>query len=150
MAVYTQKKSYNTRAHLSMIEITDDYKDALAGAYKTYGIRNGLITGFTTGGVAAITTLEWEPGIVKHDLREALDKLAPYLDETGRVIHYKHHDTWNDDNGSSHIKSLLLSPFVTVPVVDGELTLGPWQNLVLVECDVRDRHREVVFQVMGE
>lgn len=150
MPVYSEKRSYNTKAHLGMIEITDHFNETLAAAYDKHGILNGTITGFTTGGVAAITTLEWEPGIVKYDLREALDKLAPYLNEAGQVIHYKHHDTWNDDNGSSHVKSALLSPFVTVPVIDGQMTLGPWQNLVLVECDVRDRHREVVYQVMGE
>ena len=62
----------------------------------------------------------------------------------------QHHDTWHDDNGSSHIKALLLSPFITVPIVAGRMTLGPWQNLTLVECDTRDRVRDIVFQVMGE
>ena len=103
-----------------------------------------------TGGVAALTTLEFEPGLVGHDLKAALDVFSPYRDEKGRVIHYQHHDTWHDDNGSSHIKALLLSPFITVPIVAGRMTLGPWQNLTLVECDTRDRVRDIVFQVMGE
>lgn len=76
--------------------------------------------------------------------------IAPYRDEKGHVIHYRHHDTWHDDNGSSHIHSLILSPFITIPFVDGKITIGPWQNLTLVECDTRDREREIVFQVMGE
>ena len=97
-----------------------------------------------------MTTLEFEPGMVTKDLKEAMDVFSPYRDEKGRVIHYKHHDTWHDDNGSSHIKSAILSPFITIPFVDGKLTIGPWQNLTLVECDTRDRHREIVFQVMGE
>ena len=119
-------------------------------ACREKGISAGTVTGFTTGGVAALTTLEYEPGLVGHDLKAALDVFAPYRDEKGRVIHYRHHDTWHDDNGSSHIKALLLSPFITVPFTEGKLMLGPWQNLTLVECDTRDRVRDIVFQVMGE
>ena len=104
----------------------------------------------TTGGVAALTTLEFEPGLVKHDVRKAMQRIAPYRDEKGNVLHYRHHETWHDDNGSSHIHSLILSSFITVPFVDGKITIGPWQNLTLVECDTRDRDRDIVFQVMGE
>ena len=75
---------------------------------------------------------------------------SPYLDEKGRVVPYWHHETWHDDNGSSHIKAALLSPFITVPFVNGKITVGPWQNLTLIECDTRDRVRDIVFQVMGE
>ena len=79
-----------------------------------------------------------------------MDVFSPYRDETGAVIHYHHHDTWHDDNGSSHIKAALLSPFIVIPFVNGEITIGPWQNLTLVECDTRNRVRDIVFQVMGE
>lgn len=144
--VYTEQKTYKTRAHMGMIDVTNDFRHAV----RQSGLQNGIITGFTTGGVAGLTTLEFEPGMVTHDLKAAMDIFSPYQDETGRVIHYKHHDTWHDDNGSSHIKAALLSPFITVPFVDGEITVGPWQNLTLVECDTRDRVRDVVYQVMGE
>jgi secondary thiamine-phosphate synthase enzyme len=150
MAVYTVKKTYHTKAHMGMMDITQDFQDAINQAAQKLNIQNGIITGFTTGGVAGLTTLEFEPGIVHHDLKAAMDIFSPYTDETGRVIHYKHHDTWHDDNGSSHIKAALLSPFITIPFVEGKLTIGPWQNLTLIECDTRDRTREVVFQVMGE
>ena len=100
--------------------------------------------------VAGLTTLEFEPGMVNHDLKAALDVFSPYLDEKGHVVPYRHHETWHDDNGSSHIKAALLSPFITVPFVDGKITVGPWQNLTLVECDTRNRVRDIVFQVMGE
>lgn len=150
MAVYTVFKEYHTGAHMSMIDITGDFRAALKEACDATGISAGIITGFTTGGVAALTTLEFEPGMVTKDLKEAMDVFSPYLDENGRVIHYKHHDTWHDDNGSSHIKSALLSPFITAPFTDKTLIIGPWQNFTLVECDTRDRHREVVFQIMGE
>lgn len=150
MAVYTETKTYHTKAHMGMIDVTEDFHHAVEEAARQKNIRNGTITGFTTGGVAALTTLEFELGLVGHDLKAALDVFSPYRDEKGRVIHYQHHDTWHDDNGSSHIKALLLSPFITVPIVAGRMTLGPWQNLTLVECDTRDRVRDIVFQVMGE
>ncbi|MGN1031178.1 MAG: YjbQ family protein [Butyricicoccaceae bacterium] len=150
MAVYTQTKSYRTRAHMGMIDVTEDFQNAVSVACRERGISDGVITGFTTGGVAGLTTLEFEPGMVYHDLKAAMDVFSPYTDEQGRVIHYEHHNTWHDDNGSSHIKAALLSPFITIPFVNGKITIGPWQNLTLVECDTRDRHREIVFQVMGE
>ena len=100
--------------------------------------------------MAGLTTLEFEPGMVNHDLKAALDVFSPYLDEKGRVVPYWHHETWHDDNGSSHIKAALLSPFITIPFMAGKITIGPWQNLTLVECDTRNRVRDIVFQVMGE
>ena len=150
MAVYTQPKTYHTRAHMGMIDVTEDFQSAVSNAAKECGITSGIITGFTTGGVAGLTTLEFEPGIVHHDLKAAMDIFSPYTDETGKVIHYRHHDTWHDDNGSSHIKAALLSPFITIPFVNRKITIGPWQNLTLVECDTRNRTREIVFQVIGE
>ena len=152
MAAYTETKTYHTKAHMGMIDVTEDFRHAVEEAARQKGIQNGTITGFTTGGVAALTTLEFEPGLVGHDLKAALDVFSPYRDEKGRVIHYQHHDTWHDDNGSSHIKALLLSPFITVPIVAGRMTLGPWQNLTLVECDTRDRVRvwgDRIFEKCG-
>ena len=122
MAAYTETKTYHTKAHMGMIDVTEDFRHAVEEAARQKGIQNGTITGFTTGGVAALTTLEFEPGLVGHDLKAALDVFSPYRDEKGRVIHYQHHDTWHDDNGSSHIKALLLSPFITVPIVAGRMT----------------------------
>ena len=150
MAVYTEKKTYHTKAHMGMIDVTEDFQHAVEEACRQHGISAGTVTGFTTGGVAGLTTLEFEPGIVNHDLKAALDVFSPYLDEKGRVVPYWHHETWHDDNGSSHIKAALLSPFITVPFVNGKITVGPWQNLTLIECDTRDRMRDIVFQVMGE
>lgn len=150
MGVHTITKKYNTKGHMGMIDVTSDFQSALNEAKELKNIKNGIITGFTTGGVAGLTTLEFEPGIVYHDLKQALDVFSPYEDSTGKVIHYRHHETWHDDNGSSHIKASLLSPFITIPFVDGKLTIGPWQNLTLIECDTKDRVRDIVFQIMGE
>ena len=149
MAVYTEQKTYHTRANMGMIDVTEDFQHAVTEACRQKGISDGVITGFTTGGVAGLTTLEFEPGIVNHDLKAALDVFSPYLDERGRVVPYWHHETWHDDNGSSHIKAALLSPFITVPFVNGKITVGPWQNLTLIECDTRDRVRDIAFQVVG-
>ena len=150
MAVYSLRKEYHTKGHMGMIDVTKDFQDTVTKACISRNIKSGVITGFTTGGVAALTTLEFEPGMVTKDLKEAMDIFSPYLDKNGNVIHYKHHDTWHDDNGSSHIKSAILSPFITIPFIDKTSTIGPWQNLTLVECDTRNREREIVFQVMGE
>ena len=150
MAVYTDTKTYQTKAHMGMIDVTNDFRAAISNACRETGMKSGIITGFTTGGVAGLTTLEFEPGMVNHDLKAALDVFSPYLDEKGRVVPYCHHETWHDDNGSSHIKAALLSPFITIPFVEGKITIGPWQNLTLVECDTRNRVRDIVFQVMGE
>ena len=150
MAVFTVTKTYRAKAHMGMIDITEDFQDAVSQACREKGISSGTITGFTTGGVAGLTTLEYEPGMVKHDLKAAMDVFSPYTDKSGRVIYYHHPDTWHADNGSPHIKAALLSPFIVVPFVNGRITVGPWQNLTLVECDTRDRTRDVVFQVMGE
>ena len=116
MPVYTETKTYRTKAHMGMIDVTDDFRAAVQNACRNTG----------------------------------MDVFSPYRDENGRVIYYHHHDTWHDDNGSSHIKAALLSPFIVIPFVNGEITIGPWQNLTLVECDTRDRTRDIVFQVMGE
>ena len=127
MAVYTVTKSYHTKGNMGMIDVTGDFQSAVDAACREKKIRSGIITGFTTGGVAALTTLEFEPGLVRHDVREAMQGIAPYRDENGNVRYYHQ-----------------------VPFVDGRITVGPWQNLTLVECDTRNREREIVFQVMGE
>lgn len=125
MTIHTVTKQYNTKAHMGMIDVTSDFQRAVDEAYEKKSIRNGIITGFTTGGVAGLTALEFEPGIVYHDLKKAMDIFSPYEDETGKIIRYRHHETWHDDNGSSHVKAALLSPFITVPVVNGKITIGP-------------------------
>ena len=131
MAAYSEMKTYHTKAHMGMIEVTDDFRAAV----RRSGIKNGIITGFTTGGVAGLTTLEFEPGLVRHDLKAAMDIFSPYTDETGRVIHYRHHETWHDDNGSSHIKAALLSPFITVPIVNGDITIGFTLVITITQID---------------
>ena len=83
MAVCTTTKTYHTKAHMGMIDVTEDFQSAVSEACRKHGISAGIVTGFTTGGVAALTTLEFEPGLVHHDLKEALDVFSPYRDEHG-------------------------------------------------------------------
>jgi len=97
---------------------------------------------FVGGSTAAITTLEFEPGLVKHDMPEFLQRLVP--DD----IHYDHEATWNDDNGHSHIRSALLGPGVLVPISNGKLLTGEWQQVVLIDFDTRPRRRQIVCTVI--
>lgn len=107
------------------------------------GIRNGQATLFVAGSTAGITTVEYEPGLVK-DLKELFDKIAP---ENGN---YHHEQTWHDGNGFSHVRASLLKPSLTIPIMDGQLTLGTWQQVVLIDFDNTSREREVVLQFLGE
>src|SRR5437867_2634917 len=103
---------------------------------------NGIVTVFARGSTAAITTIEFEGGAVE-DLKKAIERLAP------QNIHYDHDKRWGDGNGFSHIRAALLGPSLTVPVTNGELQLGTWQQIVLVDFDNRPRQREVLVQLVG-
>jgi secondary thiamine-phosphate synthase enzyme len=107
------------------------------------GARAGIATTFVVGSTAAMTTLEFEPGVV-HDLDKALASLAPAEGD------YRHHLRWGDDNGSSHVRAALVGPSVVVPFNDGKLMLGTWQQIVLLELDTQARRRQLVIQIMGE
>jgi secondary thiamine-phosphate synthase enzyme len=120
-----------------------DLTAAAGNAVRASGIRNGLATVFVVGSTAAISTIEFEPGAIA-DLNGLLERLAP------RIGPYRHHERWGDDNGSSHVRASLLGPSVTIPVVEGHLALGTWQQIMLLECDTRGREREVIVQIVGE
>ena len=106
-------------------------------------LSSGLATASVVGSTAVVTTIEFEPGAVA-DLNRLLDRLAP------RDGDYAHHARWGDDNGSSHVRAALMGPSLTVPFERGELLLGTWQQIVLLECDTRPRRRPFVVQLMGE
>jgi secondary thiamine-phosphate synthase enzyme len=98
---------------------------------------------FVVGSTAAVTTIEFEPGAVA-DLNRVFEALAP------RAGEYRHHLRWGDDNGSSHVRAALLGPSLTVPFAERKLTLGSWQQIMLLEMDTRPRRREIVVQIVGE
>ena len=120
-----------------------DITRSVAAAVSESKMRSGTATVFLTGSTAAVTTIEFEPGAVA-DLGKVFERLAP------RAGHYDHHLRWGDDNGSSHVRAALLGPSLVVPFIDGQLTLGTWQQVVVFEFDTRPRRREVVVQIVGE
>jgi secondary thiamine-phosphate synthase enzyme len=120
-----------------------DVTPLAAAAVKTSAQRAGIATIFVVGSTAVVTTIEFEPGAIA-DLNDVLEELAP------RGGEYAHHARWGDDNGSSHVRAALMGPSIAVPFVAGELVLGTWQQIMLLECDTRARTREIVIQVVGE
>ncbi len=128
-----------TRGNADVLDITDEVGRVLADS----GIREGILVVFVVGSTAGITTTEAEPGLPTHDLKTFYERIAPENE------FYKHEQTWHDDNGHSHVRASALGPSLTIPVVDGRLTLGTWQQIVLLDFDTRGRQREVVVQVMG-
>ncbi len=107
------------------------------------GIRNGLVNVFIPGSTGAITTMEYEPGL-KKDLTLALGRIAP------TEIYYYHHERWGDDNGRSHVKASIIGPSITIPLRNGELILGTWQQIVFLELDTRPRTRRIIVTIIGE
>jgi len=106
-------------------------------------LRSGIATVFVVGSTAGITTIEFEDRLID-DLDHLFEELAPREDA------YRHHLKWHDDNGSSHVRAGLVGPSVTVPFLDGELLLGTWQQIALLEFDTRDRRRQIIVQIVGE
>ena len=138
MTITTRKHQVSTSGQGDAHDVTKIVADAVAAA----AITSGTAVVFVVGSTAAITTIEFEPGAIA-DFNGLLDRLAP------RGADYRHHLRWGDDNGSSHVRAALVGPSLTVPVVDGALALGTWQQIMLLECDTQPRQREVVVQVVG-
>ena len=129
----------STRGNSQVLDLTPEVRRALVSG----SIREGTVTVFAVGSTAGISTTEFEPGLVNRDLAVAFEKIAPE-DAT-----YLHEQTWHDDNGHAHVRATLLGPSLTIPLVGGELTLGTWQQIILVDFDTRSRSREIIVQVVG-
>ncbi|MFA5554364.1 MAG: secondary thiamine-phosphate synthase enzyme YjbQ [Phycisphaerae bacterium] len=136
--VKTEKLQIPTKGNNHVVDITEN----VAGAVEKSGIKDGVVTIFNVGSTAGITTTEYEPGLVNHDLNAMFEKIAP---ANGR---YEHEETWHDDNGHSHTRASLLGPSLSVPIVNGELTLGTWQQIILIDFDTRARTRTVICQIV--
>jgi secondary thiamine-phosphate synthase enzyme len=106
-------------------------------------IQNGLVTVFCSGSTGAVTTIEYESGVLR-DLQKAIEKIVP------SNIPYEHDKRWGDGNGFSHVRAALMKPSLTIPLIEGRLTLGTWQQIVLIDFDNRKRQREIVIHIMGE
>ena len=129
-----------TRGDTQVLDITEQVNRVLAES----GVRDGILVTFVVGSTAGITTTEAEPGLLNYDLKAFFERIAPAGTE------YRHEQTWHDDNGHAHVRASLLGPSLAVPVVDGRMTLGTWQQIVLLDFDTRSRQREVVVQIVGE
>jgi len=136
---YQQQISVNTKGSGDMHDLTEQVAAVVASS----GIRAGTANIFNIGSTAAIGTIEFEPGL-QADLSAILNKLIP------PSRHYGHEQAWHDGNGHSHLQATLLGPSLTVPIVDGKLALGTWQQIFHLECDVRGRQRTVVITAIGE
>lgn len=127
-----------TTNNTDVIDITPQVTEAL----RSSGIRNGIVFLFIPGSTAALTTIEYESGVI-NDLVTTIDKIAP------QNTNYQHDLRWGDGNGYSHVRASLLGPSLNIPVADKKLLVGPWQQIVLLDFDNRPRKREVVIQIIG-
>ncbi len=138
--VVTRQLEISTRGHTHVIDIQQGVAEAVAAS----GLRDGIVCVFVVGSTAGITTTEAEPGLLNHDLRGLFERIAP------QDALYRHEETWHDDNGHSHVRASLLGPSLAVPLIDGRLALGTWQQIVLIDFDTRPRRRTVIVQIVGE
>lgn len=136
---FTGEISLETKGEPEIIDITRDVEEQV----KSSGIRSGLVCVFNQGSTGAVTTIEFEPGLL-NDLPEAMERFAP------REATYEHHLRWQDGNGHSHVRASIIGPSLTIPIIDGRLPLGTWQQIVFLELDVRPRKRRLIIQVVGE
>ena len=139
MPAFTKRLSLRTEGENDMVDITPEVQRVVDES----GLADGIAVVFVPGSTAAITTIEYEPGLAK-DFPDMLERVAP------SSVDYQHQRAWHDDNGKSHVKASLVGPSLTVPFEEGSLTLGTWQQIVFVELDITPRGRVVVVQIIGE
>jgi len=137
--LYQDQITFHTRGERDVRDLTNDVREIVGRS----GVRAGTVHVFNVGSTAALGTIEFEPGLQK-DLPDILNKLIP------PSTHYGHERAWHDGNGHSHLQATLLGPDLTVPIRDGALVLGTWQQVFHLECDVKPRQRIVFVTVSGE
>jgi|SRR3989304_2010585 len=137
--ISTNTISINTKGFSDTIDITYEVTKIVEQS----GIENGLVTIFCRGSTGTITTIEFESGVIK-DLQRALEKIAP------SNVPYEHDKRWGDGNGFSHVRAALMKPSLSIPLIQQKLILGTWQQIVFIDFDNRERHREIFVQIIGE
>jgi len=140
MTVQTITFSIRTKSYCDVVNITEQ----VSSAVKESSIENGIVNVHVAGSTGAISTVEYEPGLVKHDIEEFLEKIIPY------DRNYKHHNTWGDHNGAGHLRSFLLKTSITIPINNKRLILGSYQDIIFVECDEKNRQRKIFVTIIGE
>jgi secondary thiamine-phosphate synthase enzyme len=139
MKVITKIVQLRSSKENDIIDLTEQTSEAL----KESKLENGLVTVFVSGSTAAITTIEYEPGL-RHDFPTMLSRIVP------KDVQYHHDDTWHDGNGHSHVRASLIGPSLSIPFSNGQLNLGTWQQVVMLEMDTRLRERLITLQILGE
>ena len=139
MTVSNKIIDIKTKGGKDIVDITEK----VATTIKEDEIRNGIVTIFVSGSTAALTTIEYEPGL-KKDFPAMLERVAP------SSIDYEHDNTWHDGNGHSHVRASLIGPSLTVPFTEKKPLLGTWQQIVLLEFDTKPRNRRIILQIMGD
>ncbi len=139
MTVKTKQLSIHTKGEGDILDVTG----AVAEAVVETRLKNGIVTVFVPGSTGALTTIEYEPGLLK-DFPNMLERVAP------KNLVYEHEKRWHDGNGHSHVRASLVGPSLTVPFANGRLTLGTWQQIIFMELDVRSRVRNLILQIIGE
>ena len=137
--IFSETISLSTKGFNDIIDITDRV-DTVIGRSK---IENGLVSVFCSGSTGAVTTIEYESGVLR-DLQRAIEKIVP------SDIPYEHDRRWGDGNGFSHVRAALMKPSLSIPMVKGRLALGTWQQIVFIDFDNRRRERNILVQVIGE
>jgi secondary thiamine-phosphate synthase enzyme len=137
--IFSETISFGTKGFSDVIDLTDH----VGAVLKRSKIENGLVTVFCPGSTGAVTTIEYESGVLK-DLQRAIEKIVP------SNIPYDHDRRWGDGNGFSHVRAALMKPSLTVPLIKGRLSLGTWQQIVFIDFDNRSRNRSILVQIMGE
>ena len=136
---FSEAISLSTKGFCDILDITH-HVDAVTDRS---GIKNGLVTVFCPGSTGSVTTIEYESGVLR-DLQKAIEKVAP------SNIPYEHDKRWGDGNGFSHVRAALMKPSLTIPLINGKLTLGTWQQIVFIDFDNRSRERNLVVQILGD
>ena len=129
-----------TKAYCEVINITEQVQQCINNS----GINDGIVNVHVAGSTGAISTVEYEPGLVKQDIPELLEKLIPY-DQN-----YAHHKTWHDYNGAGHLRSFLIKTSQVFPFKNQKLILGTWQQIIFIECDEKGRHRKIYCMIVGD
>jgi secondary thiamine-phosphate synthase enzyme len=135
---FSETISLKTGGFTDVIDITSQVTEALARS----GMKDGLVTVFCSGSTASVTTIEHESGVIK-DLQKAIEKIVP------SDIPYEHDKRWGDGNGFSHVRAALMKPSLTIPLIQGKLTLGTWQQIVFIDFDNRKRERKITVHILG-
>jgi secondary thiamine-phosphate synthase enzyme len=139
LGTYHNRISFQTKGDCDIIDVTQGVADIVSES----NLKTGICTVFCSGSTGALTTIEYEDGLL-HDFPAAMERIAP------KNIEYMHDKKWGDGNGHSHVRASLVGPSITIPFVNGRMTLGTWQQVVFIDYDNRPRKRDLEIVIIGE